>query len=325
MQVFATKAGIIKTTNDIQGVVVKGIGSDYDWTFFQNYLVEGKTFTVNDTSRTNQVLVSRYLAKLLQLKTGDNFLMYFIEDTSKIRNSLASATRYRRFTISGIYETGLEEFDRMFVIADIGHVQRLNNWSTNQVSGFEVFVNDFDKLDVARKELLRIAGNSFQSDGTKLMVLSIKEKYVQIFDWLQLIDMNVWIILFIMLLVAVINMVSNLLILILDRTNMIGTLKALGSPSFSLMKVFLYQGGFLILRGLLWGNIIAIGLCMLQKYTGLIHLNQATYFISTVPININWVYFLLINLGTILLTLLVLLVPAAIIFRISPTRTIRFN
>jgi lipoprotein-releasing system permease protein len=315
IQVFATKAGIIKTATEIQGVVLKGVGSDFDWSFFKQNLVAGNTFKVNDSTKTNKVLISKYLASLLKLKVGEEFAMYFIQEPP----------RMRKFVIEGIYETSLEEFDKIIILADISHIQKLNNWNSDQVSGFEILINDFDQIDEMKHNIYKEAGNVFTKDGSKLKIVSIRDKYPQIFDWLNLQDMNVWIILILMLAVAGFNMVSGLLILILDRTNMIGILKALGAENYSIRRIFLYQSAFLIARGLLWGNIIAIGICLLQKYTGMVHLNQATYYISTVPINLKLTHVLLLNVGTLLVTFVLMLLPSLIIARISPVKTIQFD
>ena len=315
IQVFAIKAGIIKTESEIQGVVLKGIGSDFDWTFFQKNLVEGTIFHVTDTGRTNQVLISKYLADLLQLKVEDSFSMYFVQDPP----------RARRFTISGIYETNLEVLDKIYLLADIGHIQRLNNWDDNKVSGFEVEIQDFKDLYPATLEVIQKVGFDLNAEGSRLKVQNIIQKYPQIFDWLNLQDINVWIILGLMLLVAGFNMISGLLILILDRTNMIGILKSVGTRNWSLRKIFLYHSGFLIARGLLWGNIIGIGLSLLQAQFEILKLDPSTYYLSSVPINFSILNILLLNAGTFLLVLIMLLLPSHLISRITPVKTIRFN
>ncbi len=244
VQVFATKAGIIKTKSDIQGVVLKGVGPGYDWGFLKDYLREGEILSFSDSARSNKVLISRHTASLLKLNLNDDFLMYFIQDPP----------RMRRFTVAGIFETSLEEFDKVFIFGDVRHIQKLNDWSKEQVSGFEVNITKFSELDRQTLNVTNTVGFGFEEDGSRLKVSNIHEKYPQIFDWLNLQDMNVLIILILMLVVAGFNMVSGLLILILDRTNMIGILKALGSPNVSIRKIFMYQSGFLIIRGLFWGN-----------------------------------------------------------------------
>jgi len=315
VQVFATKAGIIKTKSDIQGVVLKGVGPGYDWSFLQDYLREGEILSLSDSARSNKVLISRHIASLLKLSLNDDFLMYFIQDPP----------RWRRFTVAGIFETSLEEFDKVFIFGDIRHIQKLNDWSEEQVSGLEVNLTTFSELDRQTSHVINTVGFGFEEDGSRLKVINIHEKYPQIFDWLNLQDMNVLIILILMLVVAGFNMVSGLLILILDRTNMIGILKALGSPNVSIRKIFMYQSGFLILRGLFWGNIIGIGICLLQKYTGIMELDQSSYYLNTVPVNLNALHVIVLNLGTALAIIGMLIIPSMIISRISPARAIRFE
>jgi len=315
IQVFGTKAGIIRTETDIQGVVLKGVGSDFDWTFFERNLTDGVAFRVTDTIKTNKVLISKYIAQLLKLKVGDSFSMYFVQDPP----------RMRKFTISGIYETSLEEFDKIYVIADIGHIQKLNNWSDNEVSGFEILLDNFEDLEEMTWVVQQEVGFGFEEDGSKLKIRNIIRKYPQIFDWLNLQDMNVWIILILMLIVAGFNMVSGLMILILERTNMIGILKAVGTQNWSIRKVFLYHSAYLVTKGLFYGNIIGIGLCLLQHYFGIIKLDESSYYLSTVPINFNLLYILGLNLGTLVLTVLMLIIPSYLISRISPVKAIRFD
>ena len=315
IQVFGTKAGIIKTDTEIQGIVLKGIGSDFNWDFFEASLIEGELFTVSDSIKTNKVLISKYISDLLKLKVDDSFTMYFVQDPPRVR----------KFTVSGVYETSLEDFDKIFILADIGHIQKLNNWDDNQVSGFEITIDDFKDIEVKSWEAQNIVGFELTESGNRLRVLSIIDKYPQIFDWLNLQDLNVWIILTLIFLVAGFNMVSSLLILILERTNMIGILKALGTRNWSIRKVFLYQSAYLILKGLFWGNLIGIGLCLIQFHFGIIKLDQASYYLSEVPINLNLYIVFGLNVGTLFLTIVMLLVPSYLISRISPVKTIRFN
>ena len=315
VQVFATKAGIIKTKSDIQGVVLKGVGPGYDWGFLRDYLQEGEILTLVDSARSNKVLISRYIASLLKLNINDDFLMYFIQEPP----------RMRRFTVTGIFETSLEEFDKVFIFGDIRHIQKLNDWTEDQISGFEVNLTDFSDLEEQTYMVMNKVGFGFEEDGSRLKVINIHDKYPQIFDWLNLQDMNVLIILILILVVAGFNMVSGLLILILDRTNMIGILKALGSPNVSIRKIFMYQSGFLIIRGLFWGNIIGIGICLLQKFTGIMELDQSSYYLNTVPVNLNALHIIALNLGTALAIILMLIIPSMIISRISPAMAIRFE
>ena len=315
LQVYATKAGIIKAGKEIQGVLIKGIGSDFNWEFFDQNLVEGSSFRVVDTIRTNDVLISKYLSDLLMLKVGDSFVTYFVQDPP----------RFRRFNVSGVYETNLVDFDKLYIMADIGHIQRLNNWDQNDISGFEIEINNFNDIEYMTWAVTEEVGFEINERGNRLRVLSITDINPQIFDWLNLQDMNVFIILTLIFLVAVFNMVSSLLILILERTNMIGILKALGKPNWSLRRVFLYQAAYLISKGMLWGNLLGISLCLIQHYFGIIKLDQSTYYLTEVPINIDIATIVVLNLGTLFLTLTVLIIPSYLIARISPVKTIRFN
>jgi lipoprotein-releasing system permease protein len=315
IQVFATKAGIIKTSEEIQGVVLKGIGSDYDWSYFKSNLVEGSVFTVTDTGRTDKVLISKKISDMLKLRTGDSFVMHFIQDPP----------RMRKFTVNGIYETSLEEFDLMYVFCDIGHIKKLNGWSDNMVSGFEIFIDDFDKLDAMTLAVRDAIGYKITEEDPKFKVVSIRSKYPQIFDWLNFQDINVIIIIILMLVVAGFNMISGLLILILEKTNMIGVLKALGSQDPTIRRVFLYQAAYLIGKGLLWGNVIGIGLSFLQLKTGLLTLDPTSYYIKTVPVNLELSHILLLNIGTMAVIIIMLLVPSQLISRITPVKAIRYD
>ncbi len=315
LQVFAIKAGIIKTEENIQGAVIKGTGPDFDWSFINKSIVAGKPISINDSSRTDNVLISESVASMLNLKVGDSFNMYFIQDPPRARS----------FTISGIYRTSLVEFDKLYIYADIKHVQRLNNWTAEEVSGFEVMLDDIRDVETATYKLRELTAIDFTKDGSRLKVIPIQEKYNQIFDWLNLQDMNVIIIIILMLVVAGFNMISGLLILILERTNMIGILKGLGTMDSSIRKIFLYQSGYLALKGLLWGNLIGFAICFLQFKFNLITLDPESYYLDTVPVNLNFIHILLLNLGTLVSTLLFLLIPSMIIARVSPEKSIRFN
>ncbi len=315
VQVFATKAGIIRTADEIQGVVLKGIGSDFDWTYFKSNMVDGSVFTVTDTGRTDKVIISKKISDMLRLKTGDSFAMYFIQDPP----------RSRKFTVSGIYETSLEEFDKIYVFCDIGHIRRLNGWTDDQVSGFEIFIYDFDKLDALTMAVRDAIGYRLTEEDTKYKVTNIRTKYPQIFDWLNFQDINVIIIIILMLVVAGFNMISGLLILILEKTNMIGVLKALGSEDSTIRRIFLYQAVYLIGKGLLWGNLFGVGLSYLQLKTGLITLDPASYYIKTVPINLELSHVLLLNFGTMAAIIIMLLVPSQLISRITPVKAIRYD
>jgi len=315
IQVFATKAGIIKTDEEIQGVVLKGIGSDFDWSYFRENMVDGSIFVVNDTSRTDKVIISKKISDLLRLKTGDSFAMHFVQDPP----------RMRKFTVSGIYETSLEEFDKIYVFCDIGHIKRLNGWEEDQVSGFEIFISEFDNIDATTLAVRDAIGYQIAEDETKFKVTNIRIRYPQIFDWLNFQDINVIVIIFLMLIVAGFNMISGLLILILEKTNMIGVLKALGSEDRTIRKVFLYQAAYLIGKGLLWGNLVGIGIALFQLKTGIISLDPSSYYIKTVPINLELSHVLLLNAGTMVAIIIMLLVPSQLISRITPVKAIRYD
>ena len=315
IEVFATKAGIIRTDEDIQGVVLKGIGSDFDWSYFKSNMVDGSVFTVTDTGRSDKVIISKKISQMLRLKTGDSFAMLFVQDPP----------RMRKFTISGIYETSLEEFDKMYVFCDIGHIKKLNGWKDDQVSGFEVFINDFDKLNEMTSEVQDAIGYKITEEDTKFKVTNIRKRYPQIFDWLNFQDINVIIIILLMLIVAGFNMISGLLILILEKTNMIGVLKSLGAEDLTIRRMFLYQAAYLIGKGLFWGNLIGIGLAYLQFKTGVITLDPTSYYIKTVPVNLELIHILLLNAGTMMAIIIMLLVPSQLISRISPVKAIRYD
>jgi lipoprotein-releasing system permease protein len=309
IQVYATKAGIIKTTDQIQGIVLKGIGPDYDQSFFSNKIIEGHFLSLSDTGKSNDVMVSKNLAALLKLKLNDDIRMYFISGTT---------TLGRKFHIYGIYETGLEDFDKVYVICDIKHIQKLNNWQPDEVGGFEVILDNFKDLDKMGKYVYRKIGMTLDAK-------TIRDLYPQIFDWLDLQDINVLIILVLMILVSGITMISTLLILILERTNMIGLLKALGMPNSGIRKVFLINAAYIIGRGLFWGNFVGASLCFIQLKYGVIKLPQESYYVSVVPINLDPLNILLLNVGTVVVCLAMLLLPSFVTSRISPVKAIRFS
>jgi lipoprotein-releasing system permease protein len=315
IQVFATKPGIIKAGKENQGVVAKGIGPDYDWSFFKANLVEGKIFVVNDSALTNDVLISRKLASMLELKVGDEFPMFFFTERP----------RPRRFRVSGIFETSLEEFDKQFILVDINHIRKLYDWQDNEVSGYEILIDDYRKLDEITEQVTEIAGFHFLEDGSRLKVVSIKEKYPQIFQWLNLLNMNVKVILFLMIVVAIVNMVSGLIIIILDRTFTIGLLKALGSSNERIKKIFLYQSLFLILKGLLIGNVLGLALCFLQIKFQILKLDQASYFIDYVPVNLTLLILVATNIGSLFMIFIAMYLPTRIILKIDPVKTLRYN
>ncbi|MEC7646503.1 MAG: FtsX-like permease family protein [Bacteroidota bacterium] len=308
INVFATKAGIIKTKNEIHGVVLKGVSSDYDWSFFDDNLVVGETLGLVDSLKSNDVLISEEIAKSLRLDISDDLIMYFIQDPP----------RARKFNIKGIYNTSMVDFDKLYVLGDIKHIQALNSWQDTVVGGFEITINDFDNLN-------KITSKVYDQIPYDLNAQSIKERLPQIFDWLYLQDINVRVILILMIFVAVINMITALLILILNRTRLIGILKALGATDWSVRKVFLYSATNLIIQGLFLGNTIAFVFAFLQKKFSFISLDPETYYTTSVPIYFDFWQILILNFGTIIICYLILIVPSVIITRIQPIKAIRFE
>lgn len=314
IQQYATKPGIIKTDSEIHGMVLKGVSKNFDWSFFNKNIVAGSVPSLNQSGKSNEVIISEKVSLLLKLKTGDPFYCYFY-------NQGESAPRSRKFTISGIYRTSFEEFDQIYVLGDLQNVQGLNNWNENQISGYELMIDDFEQLDQVFDVLRDVTLNS-ATDNSMLKVYSIITRYSMLFEWLSVLDMNVWVLLALMIGVAGINMISGLLIIILERTRMIGILKALGFPNISVRKVFLYLTVFLSTKGLLWGNLIGIGICALQYFTGIFKLDPASYYLDTVPIAMNFLYILLLNIGTLLAILAMILIPSFFISRITPVEAI---
>lgn len=315
VQRFATKPGIIKTDSEFQGIVIKGVDGDFDWDFFKSNLVEGKLIDLKGSFTSNQVIISKYLANLLGLKLGDSFFTYFIQDQ----------VRARKFRITGIYSTNFIEYDKLFILADMRQVQALNDWKADSFSGLEVLINDFNRLDKVSDAVYDVSGNKFNNEGKTYSIQTIKQLNPQIFSWLDLLDMNVWVILILMLSVAGFNMISGLLILILERTSMIGILKSMGATDWSVRKIFLYHSTFLIGKGMWWGNIIGLSLCAIQYFTGIIPLDSEAYYVSTVPITFNWLYIILLNVGTLIASLLMMIGPSYLITKITPAKIIRYE
>jgi lipoprotein-releasing system permease protein len=314
LQFFATKPGIIKTEDDIHGMILKGVDEHFDWSFFAKNIVSGKIPSIGVTEKSNDALISEKISKLLKLNVGDPLYCYFY-------NEGETSPRPRRLTISGIYRTSLEEFDEMFVISDLRHVQSLNNWNDGEVTGYELFIDNFSELKNVFSQLREITLSN-SNEGSTFRVFSIVTRYPMLFDWLSVLDMNVWVLLVLMVAVAGINMISGLLIIIIERTRMIGVLKALGYPNFSVRKVFLYLTAFLSARGLIWGNVVGIGLCLFQYYSGLLKLNPELYYIDTVPIALNFGFIILLNIGTLLSILGMIIIPSFFISRITPVEAI---
>ncbi|MDT0648891.1 ABC transporter permease [Autumnicola edwardsiae] len=310
IQAVATKFGVIRTATDFEGVIVKGVGEDYNWEYFREFLVRGELPDV-DSTLNDQVLISDYLANRLQLKVGDQAPTYFLRAENE-------RPLLRAFEITGIYDSGFQEFDELYMIADIRHIQRLNRWEDDEVGNFEVFVQDFDEIDRKGNEV-------YENTGSFLDTQTITQRYYAIFEWMSLFDFNTALIIGIMILVAGINMITALLVLILERTQMIGVLKALGSTDWNIRKIFLYNAAYLIFQGLFWGNLIGLGLLVLQKYFKLFPLDPRTYYVTEVPVYLHWNYILAVNVGTLVLCMLMLLIPSVIISKISPVKAMKFE
>jgi len=315
VQRFATKPGIIKTESEFQGIVIKGIDTGFDWNFFKSNLVEGKIINVSGATPSNEVVISKYLTNLLGLKLGDSFYTYFIQDR----------VRARKFKIVGIYSTNFIEYDKLILLADMRQVQALNDWSPDSFSGLEVLITDFNKIDELGDAVYNVTANRFNKEGSAYSTQTIKQLNPQIFSWLDLLDMNVWVILILMLAVAGFNMISGLLILILERTSMIGILKSMGATDWSVRKIFLYHSFFLIGKGMLWGNLIGLSLCAVQYFTGVVPLDAEAYYVATVPITFNWLYIFLLNAGTFIASLIMMIGPSYLITKINPATIIRYE
>lgn len=309
IQPFATKAGIINTNDEIEGVVLKGVDSTYHWDYLKNILIAGKLIDFTDSVKASkQILISEYTANRLKLNVGDDFLMYFVQEP----------LRKRKFEIAGIYSLGVEDVDKMYVIGNLSLIRRLNNWGPDEVGGYELRVKNFGQLD-------KTAEKVYENLDLQLRSYSVKEYYPTIFQWLNLLDVNTQVILVLMLAVAVINMISALLIMILERTNMIGILKALGSTNWQVRKIFLYNAAYLIGIGLLLGNVLGVGFGLFQQATHFFGLDQASYYISFVPVELSFIDVLLLNIGTLTICILVMIIPSVLVTSISPVKAITFK
>ena len=313
IQQYALKGGIIKTDNEIQGIILKGISSDYDWSFFDIFLTDGSTFAVNDTAATNSVLISETLSKLLNLKVNDSFEVYFVQEP----------VRVRKFTVSGLYNTYFEDMDRNFVLCDIKHIRRLNRWNDQMASGLEIMCRSLDQMDKAAEKIKDIAAYRTFDDGSQLNVITIRDSFPQIFNWLAIMDTNVLIILIIMLAVAGFNMVSGLLIMLLEKISMIGTLKALGMKDADVRLIFLYRSSVIVLRGLIWGNITGTALCLVQQKYSLLKLDPDSYYFAAVPVEVDFLNILIINICTFAFISFVQILPVIAITGVSPAQTVK--
>ncbi|NQY30048.1 MAG: ABC transporter permease [Flavobacteriaceae bacterium] len=318
VQAVANKAGVIRTENDFEGINLKGVGADYNWRYFKEYLISGKLPNVNEGKENPELLISEYLANRLGFKLGSTVTTHFFkEDVTKLPNT-------RKFKVVGIYNSGFQDFDKTIMIADIRHIQRMNKWGKdaggkyNEVGGFEVFLDNFSELELKEKEV-------YQDTDSFLNVSTIKDKYYGIFEWIKMFDFNIYVIIGVMILISVINMSVMLLVLILEKTKLIGILKALGGNNWSIRKIFLYNASYIVLIGLFWGNLIGLGLLFLQKYCKLFPLDPNNYYVTEVPVYINMWYIVALNVGTFVLCFVLLLIPTQIITKISPVKAIRFE
>lgn len=315
VQRYSTKPGMIMTSDNFQGMMLKGIGQEYDCSYMQAHLLEGKIPEFTDSTASGQVLISRSVADKLSLNVGDRLYTYYVENN----------IRARRLTVSGIYQTNFSYYDDLFLITDLYTVNRLNGWKAGQVGGIEIAVTAYERLDAVNDEIRSLLGDNTDRYGATYCSRMVEELYPQIFDWLNLLDANVWAILILMTGVAGFTMISGLLIIILERTNMIGVLKALGADNASIRKIFLTFSVFLIGKGMLWGNIIGLSVCLVQYFFRPLRLDPVTYYINTVPIELNIGWLLLLNVGTLLVSVLMLVGPSYLISHIHPAKSIRFE
>ncbi len=310
VQTFATKAGIIKTKDNFEGIVLKGIGADFDWSFVEQNLIEGRKINLCATDSCHDILISQSTANRLDIKTGAKFIVHFVQN---------NVQEQRLFQVCGIYKTGLEEYDKKFALVDIAHIQNLLGWREDQIAGFEVFTDDLKDLEVIQNHVYN------ELITNDLSCQTIRSEEPAIFDWLDLQDVNETVILILMLVVSIINMVTALLILILERTNMIGTLKSLGTTNWRIQQIFLYYGALIIFVGLLIGNIVGLGIGWLEQKFKFIHLSEVDYYLSYAPIHFDFWTILFLNIGTLCITTLFLLLPTFMILSITPVKAIRFK
>ena len=314
-QITATKPAIIKTKTDFQGIVLKGVDAHYNWDFFKEYLKEGELPVYSDSTASNEVLISKKQADALKLSVGDKFICYFIQDQ----------VRLRQFTISGIYSTGLADFDKLFIVSDIQHIRMLNNWDENTATSIEVFVNDLDHLSDISYNIYLATARNFTGNYNPYYTRSIYELQPQIFGWLSLLDLNMVIILILMFSVASFTMISGLLIIILEKTTLIGTLKVLGANNWTIRKIFLYQASFLIGKAMLWGNVIGLGMYFIQKYLKVVKLDPEVYFVDYAPVELIPWQAVALNIGVGIAILCILVIPSYLIAKISPAKSIKFE
>ena len=316
VQRYALKQGILKTDNDFLGVVFKGVGPEYDTTFLHQNLVQGCIPRFNDTTTDNNILISKSIADKLGVKVNDKIYSYFIDK---------DGIRTRRFKIQGIYQTNLSQYDDITCFADLNTIVKLNGWHDDQATGAELIVKDFNQLDNVENLVIKKVNRTLDHYGETYSSKTIRELCPQIFSWLDLLDLNVWVILALMIAVAGVTMISGLLIIILERTVMIGILKALGTRNKTIRHTFMWFAAFIIGKGLLVGNLIGLGLITLQQFTGLVKLNPQTYYVSTVPVEYNIPLFIILNVATLLISLFVLIAPSYLISHIHPAKSMRYE
>ena len=316
VQRFAMKQGILKTDNDFLGVMFKGVGPEFDSTFIHNSMVEGSIPHFSDQQSTNRILISKDMANKLRVKAGDRIFAYFIGD---------GGVRTRRFTISGIYQTNLAQYDKTTCFCDLYTARKLNAWTDDMVTGAELTVNDFKQLSTTANDIINRVNRTQDKYGNTFSSKTIRELSPQIFSWLDLLDLNVWIILAIMTAVAVVTMISGLLIIILERTTMIGVLKALGARNSTVRHTFLWFAAFIIGKGLLIGDALALALILLQKFTGFAKLDPQTYYVDVVPVELDWMLIVALNVATMLIALFVLIAPSYLVSHIHPAKSMRYE
>lgn len=314
VQVYARKAAIIKTKEAIEGVILKGVGPDFNWSQFDQYIIDGVPIVLTDSVTSRGTLISKNTADRMGFSVGDSVLIHIIDQ----KDNGDFEQMFRKLRIDGIYNTGLAEFDQLFMLVDIRHIQRLNNWTKDQIGGYEVFIDDPAQLDDMEKRVNKVADPFWD-------VQTIRDIIPSVFDWLNLQKVNEWIILILMFLVALINMITSLLILILERTNMIGILKAMGANNKGIRRIFLFNAAHIIVWGMVIGNVLGIGLCLLQQQYGIIQLPEASYYVSEAPVKLDMWWILFLNLGTFAVSMIFLIIPSLFVARIRPIRAIRFN
>lgn len=315
IQSFINKPAIIKTDSDFQGVVLKGVDENFDWVFFKENLVEGEILNITPDSLSTQVIISKSILDKLNLSLGESFICYFIQEP----------VRARKFQIAGVYQSNFSEYDQLFILSDIKQLRRLNNWDNDMVSGLELLLYNYEELDNTLEEVYFEFNTYTDRLDNHFYSRSIKQINPMIFAWLDVLDTNVVVILILMLIVSGFSMISGLLIIILEKANMIGILKALGQSNNGIRKIFLYISTFLIIKGLAWGNVIALTIYFIQKNLGILKLDPETYYVAVVPFELNVLSLILINIGTLIVTLLLLLGPSYLVSKISPAETIRFE